>query len=40
MQILGWENVGVYRAVIHDKNTTSMSVAQGSAHLVPLEKLA
>jgi UbiD family decarboxylase len=25
----GWENVGVYRAVIHDKNTTSMSVAQG-----------
>jgi UbiD family decarboxylase len=25
----GWENVGVYRAVIHDKNTTTMSVAQG-----------
>ncbi len=25
----GWENVGVYRAVMHDKNTTSMSVAQG-----------
>jgi UbiD family decarboxylase len=25
----GWENVGVYRAVIHDKNSTSMSVAQG-----------
>jgi UbiD family decarboxylase len=25
----GWENIGVYRAVIHDKNSTSMSVAQG-----------
>jgi UbiD family decarboxylase len=25
----GWENVGVYRAVIHDKNKTTMSVAQG-----------
>ncbi|MCL5960934.1 MAG: UbiD family decarboxylase [Chloroflexi bacterium] len=25
----GWENVGVYRAVIHDKASTSMSVAQG-----------
>jgi len=24
-----WENVGVYRQVIHDKNSTSMSVAQG-----------
>jgi UbiD family decarboxylase len=25
----GWENMGVYRAVIHDKSSTSMSVAQG-----------
>ena len=25
----GWENAGVYRQVIHDKNSTSMSVAQG-----------
>ncbi|MCL5960776.1 MAG: UbiD family decarboxylase [Chloroflexi bacterium] len=25
----GWENVGVYRAVVHDKSSTSMSVAQG-----------
>jgi 4-hydroxy-3-polyprenylbenzoate decarboxylase len=25
----GWENVGLYRAVLHDKNSTSMSVAQG-----------
>ncbi len=25
----GWENVGMYRQVIHDRNTTSMSVAQG-----------
>ncbi len=25
----GWENVGTYRQVIHDRNTTSMSVAQG-----------
>lgn len=25
----GWENIGMYRQVIHDKNTTSMSVAQG-----------
>lgn len=25
----GWENMGVYRAVIHSKNSTSMSVAQG-----------
>ena len=25
----GWENVGTYRQVIHDKSTTSMSVAQG-----------
>ncbi len=25
----GWENVGLYRAVIHDKSSTSMSVAQG-----------
>ena len=25
----GWENSGVYRAVIHDKHTTTMSVAQG-----------
>src|SRR4030042_1586682 len=25
----GWENAGVYRAVIHDKNKTTMSVAQG-----------
>jgi UbiD family decarboxylase len=25
----GWENVGVYRKVIHDKNSTSTSVAQG-----------
>jgi len=25
----GWENVGTYRQVIHDKNSTSMSVAQG-----------
>jgi len=24
-----WENVGTYRQVIHDKNSTSMSVAQG-----------
>lgn len=24
-----WENVGVYRAAIHDKNRTTMSVAQG-----------
>jgi UbiD family decarboxylase len=24
-----WENVGVYRAMIHDKSTTTMSVAQG-----------
>jgi len=25
----GWENMGMYRQVIHDKNSTSMSVAQG-----------
>jgi UbiD family decarboxylase len=25
----GWENSGTYRQVIHDKNSTSMSVAQG-----------
>jgi UbiD family decarboxylase len=25
----GWENAGLYRQVIHDKNSTSMSVAQG-----------
>jgi 4-hydroxy-3-polyprenylbenzoate decarboxylase len=25
----GWTNVGMYRAMIHDKNTTTMSVAQG-----------
>ncbi len=25
----GWENSGVYRAVIHDRRTTTMSVAQG-----------
>lgn len=25
----GWTNVGVYRAMIHDRNTTTMSVAQG-----------
>lgn len=25
----GWENVGMYRQVIHDKHSTSMSVAQG-----------
>ncbi len=25
----GWENVGMYRQVIHDKNSTSMAVAQG-----------
>ena len=25
----GWENVGTYRQVIHDKESTSMSVAQG-----------
>jgi UbiD family decarboxylase len=25
----GWENAGVYRQVIHDRNSTSMSVAQG-----------
>jgi 4-hydroxy-3-polyprenylbenzoate decarboxylase len=25
----GWTNVGVYRQMIHDKNTTTMSVAQG-----------
>jgi UbiD family decarboxylase len=25
----GWENSGTYRQVIHDKSTTSMSVAQG-----------
>ena len=24
-----WENVGLYRQVVHDKNTTSMSLAQG-----------
>jgi UbiD family decarboxylase len=24
-----WENVGTYRQVVHDKNSTSMSVAQG-----------
>ncbi len=26
----GWENMGMYRMVIHDKSSTSMSVAQGS----------
>jgi len=25
----GWTNVGMYREMIHDKNTTTMSVAQG-----------
>lgn len=25
----GWENVGVYRAAVHDRKNTSMSVAQG-----------
>jgi 4-hydroxy-3-polyprenylbenzoate decarboxylase len=25
----GWENMGMYRQVIHDRNSTSMSVAQG-----------
>ena len=25
----GWENMGMYRQVIHDKNTSSVSVAQG-----------
>lgn len=25
----GWTNVGMYRQMIHDKNTTTMSVAQG-----------